>query len=49
MSKLRCSESREEKFANEKVKDDKFGMLIIKLTLILGNEELDVAAGLTLF
>lgn len=49
MSKLRCSESREAKFASEKVKDDKFGLLIIKLTLILGNAELAVAAGLTLF
>lgn len=33
----------------KKVKDDKFGMLIIKLTLILGNAELDLPAGLTLF
>lgn len=49
MSKLRCSESREAKFANEKVKDDKIWTLIIMLNLILGNLKLDVAAGLTQF
>lgn len=49
MSKLRRSESREAKFASEKVKDDKLGMLVITLTLALGNAGLGAAAGLTLF
>lgn len=42
MSKLRCSESRQAKFAKEKVKNYRLGILIIKLTLILGKMKLDV-------